>query len=65
MTNRAPLMAFAASGKRESDGRVEQAAIDQSVDYSDEVTAEQMARVERAYKHIDKSRLRSKTGPAW
>lgn len=42
-----------------------EAALDQSVDYSDEVTAEQMARIERAYGHIDKSKLRSKTGPAW
>jgi len=65
MTNRAPLRAFEAEGIQKPDGRAEQAAIDMSVDYSDEVTTEQMARLERAYKHIDKSRLRSKTGPAW
>lgn len=46
-------------------GRAAEAIIDQQVDYSDEVTAEQVARIERAYSHIDKSKLKSKSRPAW
>ena len=65
MTNRMALMAFECGYGVEPDARAQQAEIDKAVDYSDEVTTEQLARIERAYKHIDKSRLRSKTGPAW
>lgn len=34
------------------------------IDYSDEVTTDQMARIDRAYRHIDKSKLKSTTGSA-
>lgn len=42
-----------------------EAAVDKSVDYSDEVTTEQMLRIERAYAHLRMHNWKVKAGPAW
>lgn len=59
--NRQPVVAYVAKPVDRSG----EAVVDMQVAYDDEVTPEQMARVERAHARIDKTRLRSKTGPAW
>lgn len=41
------------------------AALDKSVDYSDEVTAEQMVELEREFAHLGMTDWKNKGGPAW
>lgn len=45
--------------------RAAEAALDKSVDYSDEVTAEQMVQLERAFAHLEMDKWNTKQGPAW
>lgn len=42
-----------------------EAALDKTVDYNDEVTAEQMVELDRAFAHLDMNKWKAKSGPAW
>jgi hypothetical protein len=52
-------------GPQESTDKAAEAALDKSVDYSDEVTAEQMVELERAFAHLDMGNWKVKAGPVW
>lgn len=54
-----------AKGKGDTTDKVAQAAVDAAVDYSDEVTVEQMGAIEKALDPLKLSTWKVKAGPAW
>lgn len=52
-------------GKGDTTDRTAQAVVDATVDYSDEVTVEQMGQIEKALESLNLSNWKVKAGPTW
>lgn len=65
MSTAAARLPIEAQSVKSTDDKAAQAALDSSVDYSDEVTSEQMVELDRAFAHLDMGNWKVKAGPAW
>ena len=54
-----------ATGSAKPTDKAAEAALANSVDYSDEVTREQMVELDRAFEHLNMGNWKVKAGPAW